>query len=107
MQRIQYTQKQIEQLLEMCKVLFPEYKNYHVNGAFLYLNKGGIPLDAIPIFEFCMTYLAQEVLGKQIPRSIMERYPIFALESFMHTLKSVEHYQHPVDYLYQEFLKLK
>lgn len=93
MQRIQYTQKQIEQLLEMCKVLFPEYKNYHVNGAFLYLNKGKIPLDAIPIFEFCMTYLASKLL-------VMYDFTIYQTTgNFM--------YIHPVDYLYEQFLKLK
>ena len=91
-QRIQYTTEQERKLLEMTNVLFPEYKETSINGAWLYLNNGEVPLDAIPIFEFCMTHLTDKVFTND------ESYNNFLL-SFTNS--------HPIDYLYTEFQKIK
>lgn len=109
MQRVQYTQEQIDKLLKMCKTLFPEYKQIHVNGAFLYLNKGEVPLDTIPIFEFCMLYIfpkVQQVFNAEQLTNFY--YVILGYNKRSQGNKDWDHkrFIHPVDYLFSEFLKL-
>lgn len=117
MEQIKLTLEHREKLLEMCKELFPEYENveleiepqYDGSDGFIQLTRNlNNLLDFVNIhwFEFCMTYLAKIVLGKQVPRDITKRYKDFALECFMYSVKSKK-YIHPIDYLYSEFLKLK
>lgn len=107
--RINYTQLQEEHLIEMCKKLFPEYGKVHISGAWLYFDKGMIPLDTIPIFEFCMTYLVNKLYypdncGKRDTRRKVEN---FFFQSFVDSIEGESAgYDHPIDYLYDEFNKL-
>ena len=64
MKSINLTKEQKEKLLKMCNALFPEYKETSINSGWLYLNRGDIPLDAIPIFEFCLTHIFQITLSQ-------------------------------------------
>lgn len=98
MKRIQYTTEQEKKLIEMSQFLYPEYKEIHINGAWIYFNKGLTPLNTIPIFEFCIKHLQCKILGV----SDYEKTKIF----LMRILFQCEQ-PHPVDYLYEEFKKLK
>ena len=100
MKNIEINNKQKENLLEMCKKLFPEYpdlqfgvkekhnwsKEYLVFGL-----TGNEPI--IHWFEFCMTHLANKVFIQD--------------ESLNDFLLTFNISKHPIDYLYEEFKKLK
>lgn len=111
MQRMQYTTQQENKLIEMVLFLFPEYKKVKISGAFLYLDKGQIPFDTIPIFEFCMTHLANKIYYPDldnISRTARDKIQSFFFSSFMEAIEGgPAGYEHPIDYLYSEFLKLK
>ena len=109
-------------LLEMCRTLFPEYDNIFfgitqsfthsgygviLSPQFILFHTKGTQYLTIHWFEFCMTHLSELVLGKQIPRDIQTNYNTFALNCFMYIKKSTKYYIHPVDYLYEQFKKLK
>ena len=123
------TEKQQDMLLEMCRALFPEYKHisfdnqdldigspygYEINqfrkSNHVFFSQTEVPHDDgifIHWFELCMTHLSELVLGKQIPRDIQTNYKTFAFNCFMYIKKSTKYYIHPVDYLYEQFKKLK
>ena len=110
MKNIEINNKQKENLLEMCKKLFPEYpdlqfgvkekhnwsKEYLVFGL-----TGNEPI--IHWFEFCMTHLANKMieLGELPNFNNKLDYDFFSI------LQSSWWESHPVDYLYKEFKKLK
>ena len=120
-QRIQYTTDQERKLLEMTNVLFPEYKETSINSDWLYLNRGEIPLDAIPIFEFCLTHLVVRLSKEFTKQGLSEadythnQYPNWFSEKLSYHLNPFRNEEtgedilfiHPLDYLYTEFLKLK
>jgi hypothetical protein len=96
MKPIELTQKHRDKLLEMCKALFPEYEEilleiepqYDGSDGFVQLTrnlKNKFRFESIHWFEFCMTYLAEKL--SQYPNQI--------------------EVDHPVDYLFEEFKKLK
>lgn len=95
MKRIQYTEEQKKKLIEMSKSLYPEYKEIHINGGWIYFNKG-IPLDTIPIFEFCMTHLYIKLIKEN-----------FNSRLYLLSILDKESDKHIIDYLYEEFLKIK
>ena len=100
MKNIELTEDHKSKLLEMCKELFPEYpdlqfgvkekhnwsKEYLVFGL-----TGNVPI--IHWFEFCMTHLCDKVFIHD--------------ESLNEFLLTFNVDKHPVDYLYEEFKKLK
>ena len=100
MKNIELTEDHKSKLLEMCKVLFPEYpdlqfgvkekhnwsKEYLVFGL-----TGNEPI--IHWFEFCMTHLCDKIFIHD--------------ESLNEFLLTFNVDKHPIDYLYEEFKKLK
>jgi len=121
MEPIRLSDDQKVKLLEMCKILFPEYA-YNpetFNGGIVFHHhngKNGMPYDrlseyllgfrtdndsdlfdmcdfCIHWYEFCMTYLFAAILNGRVVGS--EWYDIFVKN------------EHPVDYLYELFLKFK
>ena len=121
MKRIQYTSEQEKKLIEMSLFLFPEYKEIHINGAWIYFNKELRPFDSIPILEFCMTHLIVK-LSKEFTKQGLSKadytdnqYPNWFSEKVSYHLNPFRNEEfeedilfiHPVDYLYEEFKKLK
>lgn len=111
MKSIQLTEAHKAKLLEMCKVLFPEYVIYPAdNDGFIEgeqwvgdQNMGeDRPVNEFNIhwFEFCMTHLFYKLYDngwrKENPNCVVD----FHLD--LHNFK-----YHSVDYLYKEFQKLK
>ena len=104
MKNIELNKKQKEMLLEMCKVLFPEYVIYPAdNDGFIEgeqwvgdQNMGeDRPVNEFNIhwFEFCMTHLANKVFIQD--------------ESLNDFLLTFNIKLHPVDYLYSFYFKTK
>ena len=105
MKPIELTAEHKDKLLEMCKVLFPKYK---------YIIFGSHPGDMI--FNKTVTFESEQWLGMDD-----ECYSIHWFEFCINNLLSKlrltyynyvrsnmeEGYNHLVDYLYEEFLKLK
>ena len=103
MKSIQLTEEHKTKLLEMCKVLFPEYpdlqfgvkekhnwsKEYLVFGL-----TGNEPI--IHWFEFCTITLWNELYLKLGNLELKSYYELLLNDLI-----------HPVDYLYEEFKKLK
>ena len=112
MNSIQLTEEHKSKVLEMCKVLFPEYKVKFIpdnlleydDQIFNYLSieeitEKEVDFTVIHWFEFCMTYLCDKIF---LPKG----------ESRLDGIKGMDYYQrnenmHPIDYLYSEFKKLK
>ena len=102
MKPIELTQEQKDKLLEMCKVLFPEYKyitlgiSYRICNGWsndkLILDKDYLSKDCIVIhwFEFCVRILTPKILS----------YGIEQLGS-----ECLDNNKNPIDYLYEEFKK--
>jgi hypothetical protein len=117
MKSIELTEEHKTKLLEMCNVLFPEQKpfciglNQELNKGWGYsrdfiFGKSDIFLDdglMIHWFEFCMTHLQNEILRKasKLNKSDDLNYDFFS------KLTDSWYESHPIDYLYEEFLKLK
>ena len=97
MKNIELTENHKSKLLEMGKVLFPEYVEIDFNkSGLLTLWKEKCPSiqwSEIHWFEFCMTHLCDKVFIHD--------------ESLNEFLLTFNVDKHPVDYLYEEFLKLK
>ncbi len=108
MKSIELTEEHKTKLLEMCKVLFPEYdliefgKKYHPNNKFIWMSKNNNLKVDIHWFEFCMTHLQFKFKKLGIE-----------LDLWLLTLPTTHlqwgnyNFNHPVDYLYEEFKKLK
>lgn len=111
MKNIELTEDHKSKLLEMCKVLFPEVKihtgmlsdgsqapekvlDYPVDlewGTEWDLPYISVETEQIHWFEFCMTHLVRELMCKNTKH----------MQQLFMGLK------HPIDYLYEEFKKLK
>jgi hypothetical protein len=100
MKNIKLTEKHKTKLLEMCKVLFPEYsirltKPLYSTPDTYFVQIGkkqsNMYNNEIHWFEFCMTYLYQRI--KQISGGNINYHSCIRNE-------------HPIDYLYKEFKKL-
>ena len=111
MKQIELTEEHKSKLLEMCKVLFPEYYEIYFgewdyNGEFdgyLYFSTETLPnpnVYQIHWFEFCMKILARKIYNNNIGKT-KTTYSSFVMECVIINLN------HPIDYLYYEFKKLK
>ena len=120
MKNIEINEKQKENLLKMCKVLFPEYVIYPAdNDGFIEgeqwvgdQNMGeDRPVNEFNIhwFEFCMTHLIEKLLFINSNNDIFVENSFNKLSLFKGIIFDEDENQnkHPVDYLYEEFKKLK
>lgn len=107
MKNIELTENQKVKLLEMCKVLFPEYiiiqfqvksKPESINLNFFH-TKG---VTTIHWFEFCITKLSVKILcqNKNIINSSYSK-------NYFLQNKIINSDEHIVNYLYKEFKKIK
>jgi len=128
MKQIELTEEHRSKLLEMCKVLFPEYVIYTAdNDGFIEgeqwvgdQNMGeDRPVNEFNIhwFEFCMTHLVEKLNNLS---DVYEEMPPYVANVYGGAngkwnlyVKFHFHYpknrykKHPIDYLYEEFKKLK
>lgn len=112
MESLELSNTQSIKLLEMCKILFPGYKEYvlsdqqgrckdyqHGISKLEYVlftgDMGGIALK-IHWFEFTMTYLSAKILSKNDNKYIMSE-----LDTFCGVQNG-----HPIDLLYEKFKKI-
>lgn len=114
MKSITLTKKQKERLLEMCKVLFPEYKYWNLHDGTCDLcteNTLDFAEKEKPEwnswnrthwFEFCSLLLTDKIFQKL--NSWQDGNGSY--QSFC-ALCIIERKLHPVDYLYEQFKKLK
>jgi hypothetical protein len=102
MKAIELTEEHKDKLLEMCDALFPKYDDIRISKDLLWLfdNKND-DFEVFHWFEFCMTHLA--IRFKKLGIDI--NYWLMTLPS-AHSQWPKE-YNHPLDYLYFEFKKLK
>lgn len=107
----------------MCKALFPEYTTIKFgNGIgiggnkdylYFYKIKNELTVEHLDIhwYEFCMTYLIERIYYpnmQNIGRATREKVEYFLFQSFVDSTEgSSAGYNHPITYLYEEFLKLK
>jgi hypothetical protein len=102
MKSIELTQEHKDKLLEMCKELFSEYtwdfSWLYREGNIKFWNKEMLNARFIHWFEFCMTKLssALKLTSNQI-------YNCFSCS----VNSEGDPFIHPVNFLYEEYLKLK
>ena len=117
MKNIELTEDHKSKLLEMCKELFPEYVIYTAdNDGFIEgeqwvgdQNMGeDRPVNEFNIhwFEFCTTYLLDK-LHPDNDKQSKDNWSMDLSDKDYVILKIIVRKKHPVDYLYEEFLKLK
>lgn len=129
MKSIELTEEHKSKLLEMCEKLFPEqipfciglsqelrkgwgYSREYIFGKVDTFEDNGI---IIHWFEFCMTHLVEKVLNPkdEISKNMMKKLKKFYYKAttyswFIQNPGERECFlTHPVDYLYEEFKKLK
>lgn len=111
MKAIELTEEHKSKLLEMCKVLFPEYKNWDLKLKGEYKNyliaSFELENDYIPDcdlyihwFEFCMTHLATVIYNKG---NYYKNY--VTITQFRGYI--CQEVDHPIDYLYEQFKTLE
>ena len=112
MEAIKITKEHKEKLIEIAKSLLPEPKYISLGDEdIMLLSKSKNPayeeISPIHWFELCFTYLSHEVIFDPFKTifSCEKSHSNMLKESMklMYGEKGV----HPVDYLYEEFLKLK
>lgn len=101
------TQEQQDNLLKMCKVLFPNYVDIIISGLYVRLVTQWEDLrgqhtkqEYIPWFEFAIIHLAKEIYNKG---NYYRNYVSFS--QFVGWICTIA--EHPIDYLYEHFKKLK
>lgn len=113
METIKLTKEHKSKLLEICKVLFPEYTEYKwdiihctdcikYNGILFMYKKDGSN-DEFHWFEFC-TKIGHEIFSRKQFYYQSEEFITFMK---IMCLQDKSKLKHPVDYLYEEFKKLK
>ena len=125
MKNIELTENHKSKLLEMCKKLFPETysKTWDIEGLFDYEPIDDENFECVHWFEFCMTHLIQKIdnfhsekiLKPLEDKACKEGYPDNWLEIWnerpwikLWSLTNSGNYKkHPINYLYEEFKKLK
>lgn len=137
MNPIKLTEEHKSKLLEMCKELFTEYTYHEFNtdvegnwgdDILCLYNPGDIKSINIHWFEFCMTHLSRKIFNKlhdfsnhmtadyeqecsdEWDAELMQRCSFFVANP----TRNLDKYPngkiiawHPIDYLYEEFKKLK
>jgi len=129
MKSIELTEEHKTKLLEMCKVLCPEY-NWHIGFSIFYDQGGEGPYEEVDLgylhllgfhdgkgnfpnlnihwFEFCMTHLAPKITNGKTYYIFCDRCNSHKHNKFEYSKEFIEKYlQHPVDYLYEQFKLLK
>ena len=127
MKSIKLTDSQKSKLLEMCEALFPEYTIYEVQKAnhfgrivntvqgnkWEYNGDDDEPIDEFFIhwFEFCIIEIVNELAWRNIKTDILAdcEYEDFRMKLITEIFRdkfTTEKF-HIVDYLYEEFKKLK
>jgi len=130
MNPIKLTEEHKTKLLEMCKILFPEYTTIpnDKNPKFLTINwftKQGYFIHLmddydlkenkmIHWFEFCMTHLIEKLFNsfEEDDEEFYNRYinngaSFYGIGVNEIIFVMLSSQKHPVDYLYEEFKKLK
>ena len=117
MNPIKLTKTQSVKLLEMCKILFISSFLPSIKDNMVYIWQPDLkPLSSererrieIHWFEFCMTYLPIEMYRYAMHQCGVQ--PKKAMEIITNNLLAFEdfdrYYINPIDYLYEEFKKLK
>lgn len=104
MKSIKLTVEHKTKLLEMCKILFPEYNDWKYGSMKIAADDELWCRDKknnhfeIHWFEFCSMYLAEKILDNSSGDNETSDLGMFTC---------CFHGDHPVDYLYEEFKKLK
>jgi len=128
MKPIELTEEHKTKLLEMCKVLFPEYIETYLGvndydlepDGYIYFIKNK-NITRIHWFEFCMTHLIVKLSKEFTKQKLSEadytdnQYPNWFSGKVSYHLNPFRNEEfeedilfiHPVDYLYEEFKKLK
>lgn len=118
MNNILLTEEHKSKLLEMCKELFQEYtfgfeNDYSDVGIMEWYSRNmeeNQEWQFTHWFELCMTHLVNRLYypdnkGQRDTRSKVE---YFFFQSFIDSVEgATSGYEHPIDYLYEQFLKLK
>ena len=101
MNPIQLTPEHKTKLLEMCNKLFPKEGIWFkiLDGQIYYSKNGKFPGFSIHWFEFAITHLCTKLFKD------LKLYLKIDIMSYRGRL--VQNTNHPVDYLYEEFKKLK
>lgn len=137
MKQIELTEEHKKKLLEMCKILFPEFQIWTLNeechvGAYNYdfnnllfsneLEHHLYKAQSIHWFEFCMTHLQNKLFRKlndfsgHLTADYAEELGkqwndelMMRTSFFFHnpTRNEKNHPWHPIDYLYSQFKKLE
>jgi hypothetical protein len=110
MKSIELTEEHKSKLLEMCKILFPKIKWQHYDIAnenninklypelWVVQNNSEIIPVYIHWFEFCLTHLVNKI---NYPDNKVNNNTLITPTDILYDKK------HPVDFLYEEFKKLK
>lgn len=122
MKAIELTEEHKSKLLEMCKILFPEYF-FDEEGEDYYIDENNIINFLIPIkenefkggeihwFEFCTNEIVNELAWRNIETEILAdcEYENFRMKLITKIFKDklVGNNFHIIDYLYKQFQKLK
>ena len=97
MKTIKLTEEQKNKLLEMCKVLFPEYDFTIDKFSQCFVTFGLKTKDLyeqhIHWFEFCMTHLRTKL-------------NLHHDDMYLTTNPGIDTFKHPIDYLYKQFKNL-
>lgn len=123
MKSIELTEEHKTKLLEMCKILFSEYNNIRFGippfgtRDIIQFYKGSKTSPNYPFlelsihwFEFCMTHLANKLLlstGSNNNIFIENTFNKISLFRGIIFDEDKNQNEHPIDYLYEEFKKLK
>lgn len=136
MNAIQLTEEHKARILEMCKILFPKHKfelevikqSFTWNNTSMNVNAEqhrSTELITIMIedsgdtdsvnsgiyhwFEFCLTTLAEKIFfNVPLKRNAMELYLQFVRQMNIYSHRNDDPFgRHPIDYIYEEFEKLK
>jgi hypothetical protein len=100
MKPIKLTEEHKSKLLEMCKVLFPKSKFKIIGCLLISFEYNKVEGDEeIHWFEFCMTHLTTKLYNIS---HLKNESSIKQLRGYI-----CQEVDHPIDYLYQEFKKLK
>lgn len=112
MKSIELTEEHRSKLLEMCNKLFPEYtlilfddqSNYYLENEEILSFCNDNEIIQIHWFEFCMTHLAKKIIPKVTNYNLDSAYD--SLYNVIYQFWETKH-NNIVDYLYEEFKKLK
>lgn len=128
MKSIELTEEHKSKLLEMCNKLFDLGDGVYTNFRFKpthqfflcktketenyiqWINDTNGKIEEIHWFEFCMTHLAEKILNPfplNPSRGLQDKFKNFFWKTNLFAMGLDHTVNHPVDFLYEEFKKLK